>query len=406
MAMVYVVVDRLKDWEPYYPSQNLITFEQYVELGPEKSGPVMVINLCRSYKYLSRGYYTALMAEARGHKVIPSVKAINDLRQKAIYGLQIEDFEPALNKIFIKQKPSEIKEFSLDIFFGRASHPEFSDLGWKIFEAYPFPILNVRFVRGSEWHVSSIRPGSIHLLGGKGEDQFAEALEKFDAKVWRKPRQKKQLRYDLAILCNADEKMPPSNKGAIQRLIRAAKEYNIYAEVISKRDLSRIGEYDGLFIRETTGINHYTYTFSRAAESEGLVVIDSPSSIVRCGNKVYLHELLASNKIKTPKTFVLDEDKVSSFLKERQLEFPMVLKVPDGSFSMGIYKVDNESEFRAHSEELFEKSVLILAQEYMYTEFDWRIGVLNKKPLYSCRYMMSKNHWQIIRRKKAKKGKR
>ena len=239
---------------------------------------------------------------------------------------------------------------------------------------------------------------------GKAEDEFASSLEKFDAKVWRKPRRKKQYRYDLAILCNAEEKMPPSNKGAIKKLIRAAKDYNINAEVIDKRDLSRIGEYDGLFIRETTAINHHTYTFARAAESEGLVVIDAPTSIVRCGNKVYLHELLAANKIKTPRTFILDEEKVSGFLKDKVLDFPMVLKIPDGSFSMGIYKVNDEAEFRVRSEELFEKSVLILVQEYMYTEFDWRIGILNKRALYSCRYMMSKNHWQIYKREKSEKG--
>ena len=46
---------------------------------------------------------------------------------------------------------------------------------------------------------------------------------------------------------------------------------------------------------------------------------------------------------------------------------------------------------------LFEESSLLLAQAFLYTEFDWRIGVLNHKPLYACRYYMVKNHWQIYR---------
>ncbi|TVQ75386.1 MAG: RimK family alpha-L-glutamate ligase, partial [Chromatiaceae bacterium] len=41
-------------------------------------------------------------------------------------------------------------------------------------------------------------------------------------------------------------------------------------------------------------------------------------------------------------------------------------------------------------------SDLILAQEFVYTEFDWRIGVLNKQPLYACQYLMSRKHWQIV----------
>jgi glutathione synthase/RimK-type ligase-like ATP-grasp enzyme len=44
---------------------------------------------------------------------------------------------------------------------------------------------------------------------------------------------------------------------------------------------------------------------------------------------------------------------------------------------------------------MFKNSALMLAQAYTYTEFDWRIGVLNNQPLYACRYYMAKNHWQI-----------
>jgi glutathione synthase/RimK-type ligase-like ATP-grasp enzyme len=31
----------------------------------------------------------------------------------------------------------------------------------------------------------------------------------------------------------------------------------------------------------------------------------------------------------------------------------------------------------------------------MFTEFDWRIGILNREPLYACKYFMSRGHWQI-----------
>lgn len=51
------------------------------------------------------------------------------------------------------------------------------------------------------------------------------------------------------------------------------------------------------------------------------------------------------------------------------------------------------------AQELFEHSVLLLAQEYCYTEYDWRIGVLNGEALYACQYFMSKGHWQIYNHK-------
>ena len=64
----------------------------------------------------------------------------------------------------------------------------------------------------------------------------------------------------------------------------------------------------------------------------------------------------------------------------------MVLKVPDGSFSRGIIKVNDLAELEAGAESLLKNSALLIAQEYLYTQYDWRIGVLNNKPLYACRY--------------------
>ena len=72
-----------------------------------------------------------------------------------------------------------------------------------------------------------------------------------------------------------------------------------------------------------------------------------------------------------------------------------MLKIPDGSFSRGVIKVEDQEQLLAASAELFERSVLILAQEFFYTEYDWRIGVLNRKPIFACQYFMSKGHWQI-----------
>ncbi len=40
---------------------------------------VRLVNLSRDCVYLGTGYYASLLAEARGHKVIPSVRTIIDL---------------------------------------------------------------------------------------------------------------------------------------------------------------------------------------------------------------------------------------------------------------------------------------------------------------------------------------
>ena len=45
---------------------------------------------------------------------------------------------------------------------------------------------------------------------------------------------------------------------------------------------------------------------------------------------------------------------------------------------------------------------MIVLQEFVPTQFDWRIGVLDGKPLFACLYHMVRHHWQIV--KKASTG--
>src|SRR5690606_2164681 len=79
------------------------------------------------------------------------------------------------------------------------------------------------------------------------------------------------------------------------------------------------------------------------------------------------------------------------------LGFPMVVKIPDGSFSRGVHKADDMASLRKLVDELFEDTDLLLAQEFMPTELDWRVGVLDGEPLFVCQYFMAKKHWQIIK---------
>ena len=58
-----------------------ISFEEYLRDYPKLNEPkTRIINLCDTTRYLSKGYYCSLLAEARGHSVLPSVKTINKLR--------------------------------------------------------------------------------------------------------------------------------------------------------------------------------------------------------------------------------------------------------------------------------------------------------------------------------------
>src|SRR5690606_10050368 len=206
-------------------------------------------------------------------------------------------------------------------------------------------------------------------------------------------RSKRNQKYGLAILLDPQEEAPPSDDVAIRRFIRAAESMNLEPETITKEDFQRIPDFDALFIRTTTSVTNATYRFARKASAEGLVVVDDPLSIVRCTNKVYLAELLERNRIPTPQTIVIHRDNVKRIADE--LGFPVILKQPDSSFSQGVVKVVEPAELKKTLDGFFDESDLVIAQRYTPTDFDWRVGVLDKKALFVCKYYMARGHWQI-----------
>jgi glutathione synthase/RimK-type ligase-like ATP-grasp enzyme len=200
-------------------------------------------------------------------------------------------------------------------------------------------------------------------------------------------------------LYDSEIEASPSNELAIKRFVRAAKKLRMRATIIDKQDFGHIPEFDALLIRETTAVNHHTYRFARRAEAEGLVVIDDPESIVRCSNKVYQAELFDKHEIPCPKTVIVHKGNAEQV--GELLGYPVVLKRPDSSFSAGVEKANNDKELAEKLELFFRKSELVVAQEFMPSQFDWRIGVLDGRALYACRYHMAKGHWQI---RKAEEG--
>src|SRR5258706_6626098 len=224
MSKLVIVVEKASDWGSYYPSDNVVAAQDYLKetIGADEER-VQVINLCRSYKYLGIGYYVSLLAEARGHRVIPSVRTINDLRKRSIYGLDIEDLNQKLTK-FLPAEGRDTTNFGLLVYFGSSRYAPLTDLARQVFEIFPCPILRLEFERQKVWQIAAIKPAGLHTLDDSQEDAFAQALDTFSKKLWKKPRTRKKYRYDIAMLHDPNEQMPPSNKRALKLFIDAGKE--------------------------------------------------------------------------------------------------------------------------------------------------------------------------------------
>jgi glutathione synthase/RimK-type ligase-like ATP-grasp enzyme len=390
-----IVVNTPANWPFHIPGVQVVGARAYLT-DPAFSGmeAAKVFNCCRTYAYQSLGYYVSLLATARGHKVMPGIGTIQDLKSHAILRVASEDLDAEIQE---ELKPLLCTEFQLSIYFGRNIARRYDRLALRLFNQFQAPLLRAFFARDSaqsNWVLSDIRPIPANEVPDAHRDFVAEAATDFFARRRAPGRRRSSARYDLAILVNPEEKEPPSDERALRKFAKAAAALDMRAERIDKDDYARIAEYDALFIRETTAVNHHTYRFAQRAAAEGLVVVDDPESIVRCTNKVFLAETLARHGVAAPRTVIVHRENVEGI--GATLGYPLVLKRPDSSFSLGVLKVENEEALAAAAETFFERSELFVAQEFLPTTFDWRVGVFDHQPLYVCKYHMADSHWQII----------
>lgn len=385
-----IIVEKPDKWQINLPDVEVITPSSYITTNAYQSVKnIKVLNLCKSYQYQSEGYYVSLLAEARGHKVLPGVSTIQDFRFPYILRYDSFDFD-ALIQTTLKAVPTERMEFN--VYFGSTHNEAFAKLGRQLFQLVQAPFLRVAFSRKAKWILKSIRPLAVAEVPAEDSLLFVASLEKYFTRKRDYRHDKKK--YDLAILINPEDQNPPSDDRALKRFYKAALETGFNTEFITKNDFDQIIQYDALFIRETTNVNHHTFRFAKKAASLGLVVIDDPDSILKCTNKVYLHELLNSNKILTPKANVITEDNCSAL--PDKMGFPFILKQPDGAFSKGVHKITDLAQFKKIRKSMFEKSDLLIAQEFLPTPFDWRVGVIDGQVLFVCKYFMASEHWQIV----------
>ncbi len=350
-----------------------------------------VFNLCSSYKYQSYGYYVSLLASARGHRVIPNTITIRDFKLLNVIHSASYDIEDLINKSL--EKITENK-FYLNVYFGQTATKGFNLLANKLYQLFETPLFEIEFIKQGRWIIKGIKVLTLNKL----PESEIKYIYEFSRKYFNKRRFSKttivNYKYDIAILIDPEEKTPPSCKRALQKFKSAANRKGLYAEFITKADFDKLNEFDALFIRETTSVSNHTYEFSRMAYAEGLVVIDDPWSILRCSNKIFQNEIFKKHKILTPQTVVFTKNMFDKKDLDN-MNYPLVLKQPDSAFSLGITKVENRDEALSALTKLFSKSDMIVCQEFLYSEFDWRIGVLDNNPIFACKYYMSKGHWQI-----------
>ncbi|MDB5824609.1 MAG: RimK domain protein ATP-grasp [Herminiimonas sp.] len=403
------VVSRIKDWPFHTDGVSVLSAQTYLTglANAEEidKGETRVFNLCTDCSYQSPGYYVSMLAEARGHHPLPDVRALEDLQSDGLMQRLTDRLDPVLQQALdLVATEADADSFSFDMLFGRTQNPCLDPLAEQLFNLLRLPLAEMNFERrGDRWHLRSVQALAVTRLEPDRLRRAAHAAADCAGEHRQRPREPAARKPRIAILRTPDSPSLPSNPAAIQKFQEAAEALGMRSDVVTTAhcvELEGAPAYDALFIRDTTHVNDYTYRLARQCASAGMIVLDDPDSILKCNNKLFMSELLSRHRIPIPRTMMVHRGNLDRVIPE--LGLPCVLKQPDGAFSRGVEKIESAHELEEVADRMFESSGLLLAQEYLPTAFDWRIGILDRRPLFVCKYHMARGHWQIIKHEEGK----
>ena len=137
-----VVSDRASDRLFDIPSVEVVDASRYLtEQEFSTRRHVKLFNLCRSYKYQTTGYYVSLLAEARGHKPLPGITALQDLKSLTMVRYAAVELEEQIQKSLA---PLQSDAFTLSIYFGRNLAKRYDRLAKQLFNIFQVPLLQVK----------------------------------------------------------------------------------------------------------------------------------------------------------------------------------------------------------------------------------------------------------------------
>ena len=253
--------------------------------------------------------------------------------------------------------PIQSQEFVLSIYFGRNLAKRYDRLSLQLFKLFQAPFLRATFAwQREEPQVAAaehLRPIAASEIPADHHDFVVEVAKEYFAGKRRQPAKTDQPPLRPGHSRRRRGTDPPSNAAGAEAFCQGGRSrLGLNVEMIAKDDFGRLAEFDALFIRETTNVNHHTYRFARRAAAEGLVVVDDPGIDPQMHQQGLSGRTAGAHKIPAPRTLIVHRDNRRTVVAE--LGLPCILKQPDSSFSRGVVKVETPAELEAAIDRLLE----------------------------------------------------
>jgi glutathione synthase/RimK-type ligase-like ATP-grasp enzyme len=184
----------------------------------------------------------------------------------------------------------------------------------------------------------------------------------------------------------------------------AAFELGHELDFLFRNELKYLKNYDGVLIRALTDPLNTSYVVARTAEMLGKRVLDHAESIRICCDKVNMYARLQRNGVPLPETRFLGQDEVAAATADALFEAlgaPLVLKAPNSSFSAYVDKVATPGDFVRVGKRFLRRADRIVVQQYMPSDFDWRVITLDGRVLAVVKYRFPPQGWRTMDRSDA-----
>jgi hypothetical protein len=150
-----IVVTRPDRWPFSIPGVEVVAARAYLtDPAFTSQRNVRVYNLCRSYRYQKVEYYVSLLAETRGHRPLPNVATIQDLKSPVVARILSEEVDDLIQKSLA---PLKCDHFVLSVYFARNTAKAYDRLCQQLYNQFRAPLMRATFVRRDDrWDMQDI----------------------------------------------------------------------------------------------------------------------------------------------------------------------------------------------------------------------------------------------------------
>jgi hypothetical protein len=181
-----VVVTQAGDWPSDLPGARVVTARAYLterEFGNLRNA--RVFNLCRHYRYQAFGYYVSLLAEARGHRPIPTVITMQDLRSPAVVRVASDELEDRMKRSLARIAD---ERFTLPVYFGRTPSASTSGSPRRSSSSTPRPSCGRLRPHDGEWELQRVTAVPTSAIADEDRELAFDAPAAFFARRFRPAR--------------------------------------------------------------------------------------------------------------------------------------------------------------------------------------------------------------------------